>query len=133
MIGRRAAHSIGKKHALPNVCFIDLQNAYYLVHGDLLWFVLARFGVPIKLMSSAVRLHVVWVCVLSPLLSSSTALQSPIWYRSASWPTLMFLLTLLQLSDVNGRGSKAAKKEGEEGEVRRDRERKTSEGMARKG
>ncbi|CAM9709032.1 unnamed protein product, partial [Sphacelaria rigidula] len=41
----------------PNMCFIDLQKAYDSVDRTLLWDVLARFGVPPRIIMSAGMFH----------------------------------------------------------------------------
>ena len=49
---------LARKKRIPlYVCFIDLTKAYDTVDGTLLWRVLARFGVPQKIISVIRQFH----------------------------------------------------------------------------
>ena len=54
----RQLHELARKKRIPlYVCFIDLTNAYDSVDRTLLWIVLARFGVPQRMISVIRQFH----------------------------------------------------------------------------
>ena len=54
----RQLHKLARKKRIPlYVCFIDLTKAYHSVDRTLLWTVLARFGVPHKMISVIRQFH----------------------------------------------------------------------------
>lgn len=54
----RRVQQLAREKGLPRyVCFIDLQKAYDSVDQSLLWKVLARYGVPAKLISIIRQFH----------------------------------------------------------------------------
>ena len=58
MIAVRRLQELGRKARVPRfLCFIDLQKAYDSVDRILLWQVLARFGVPLKMIEVIHQFH----------------------------------------------------------------------------
>ena len=54
----RRLQELGRARKIPlYMCFIDLQKAYDSVDRELLWVVLARFGVPEKMLTVIRQLH----------------------------------------------------------------------------
>ena len=54
----RRLQELGRARKTPlYMCFIDLQKACYSVGRELLWVVLARFGVPEKMLTGFRQIH----------------------------------------------------------------------------
>ena len=54
----RRLQELGRARKIPlYMCFIDLQKAYDSVDRELLWVVLARFGVPEKMLTVIRQFH----------------------------------------------------------------------------
>ena len=56
----RRRQELGRARKIPQklyMCFIDLQKAYDSVDRELLWIVLARFGVPEKMLTVIRQFH----------------------------------------------------------------------------
>ena len=58
MLFVRRLQELGRARKIPlYMCFIDLQKAYDSVDRELLWVVLARFGVPEKMLTVIRQFH----------------------------------------------------------------------------
>ena len=54
----RRVHQLARKQSTSlYVCFVDLTKAYHSVDRTLLWTVLARFGVPLKMLAVIRQFH----------------------------------------------------------------------------
>ena len=58
LFGMRRLQELGREKNIPlYTCFIDQQKAYDSVDRELLWEVLARFGVPTRMLAVVSHFH----------------------------------------------------------------------------